>query len=102
MNKRTRQPDDDFASDYYSKDHDIVPPPRAAQLHNNAERDTVRMSEIQSLPNDSWKAPEGQLPFLVIAEYDLELREPKVAMLSRSASKKPWWCGHQPLSALRW
>jgi hypothetical protein len=35
------------------------------------------MSEIQILPNDTWKTPPGQFPFLVIAENDLDLRDAK-------------------------
>jgi len=79
IKKKTRQPYDYFKSDYYSNDYDIVPPPLDS-LHTyttTLNRDTVRMSEAQILPGENWKMPEGQFPFLVIAENDLELRDAK-------------------------
>jgi hypothetical protein len=79
IKKKTRQPHDYFQSDYYSRDYDVVPPPvdGLRTYTTTLDRDTVRMSEVQILPGEIWKAPEGQFPFLVIAENDLELRDAK-------------------------
>jgi len=96
IKKKTRQPFDYFPSDYYSKDYDIVPPP-VDRLHTyttTLSRDTVRMSEVQILAGESWSKPEGEFPFLVIAENDLELRDAKdrhAEPLRIGATGVTWW-----------
>lgn len=79
IKKKTRQPYDYSLSDYYSRDYGIVPPPvePLRTYTTTLNRDTVRMSEVQILPGESWSKLEGDFPFMVIAENDLELRDAK-------------------------
>jgi quercetin dioxygenase-like cupin family protein len=79
IKRKSDQPYGYFRSDELSADYSVVPPPLDG-LHTyttTRDRDTVRMSEVQILPGENWKAPKGEFPFLVIAENDLELRDAK-------------------------